>query len=614
MSPKLVGRRMVSAFFKLPTAARRSLIVAWDSFSWIVACFLFLLVRYDLQLSTIQWQLVSIYLVSAVLAQGLIGLITQVYLGRNRVGSFDDATWIGLIVVLTGMPLGLILNTITPNFPRGVALILPPLALVFMAFGRWLFRVVWATRHASGEGVAPTLVYGAGDAGHQVARLIDMTAEPHHRLVGFIDDDPAKRWLRVQGHRVLGTGRQLAEKAAEAGATNVIFAISESGPALLKEVADICDANGLKLQVLPPVKDMIGGRVSLSALRDFNVADLLGRRPIETDLEAISDYVKGKVVLITGAGGSIGSELARQVHRLRPSKLVLLDRDESALHGVQLSLYGVGLLDSDDIALCSIRDYDALKAIFEHHRPDVVFHAAALKHLPLLEQYPGEGWKTNVLGSLNVLRCAHETGVSRVVNVSTDKAADPTSVLGITKHLAEQLTAWYAKQYDLPYVSVRFGNVLGSRGSVFHTFRSQIERGGPLTVTHPDVTRYFMLIPEACELVMQAGAIGDPGDVLVLDMGDPIKIVDVAQRLIAESGKDIEIEFTGLRHGEKMHEVLFSDVENGARSAHPMISHVPVTPVDPSELAAPVFGEEIGVASGSVPARTESEDDLKETW
>ena len=248
---------------------------------------------------------------------------------------------------------------------------------------------------------------------------------------------------------------------------------------------------------------------------------------------------------------------------------------------MQLALYGNGLLDTDETILCDIRDEEALRRVFQRHQPDVVFHAAALKHLPMLERFPTEGWKTNVLGTRNVLKAAHEVGVERFVNISTDKAAAATSVLGRTKRLAERLTAWYADQHRVPYLSVRFGNVLGSRGSVLIAFRQQIEQGGPITVTHPEVTRYFMTIPEACELVLQAGAIGDPGDVLVLDMGEPVKILDVAERMIAESGKQIEIHFTGLRDGEKLHEVLFSSVEVGTESGHELISEVRVPALDP---------------------------------
>lgn len=582
-----VSSLLTRAVVRLPAAWRRSLLVAWDCAAWLVALATFVLVRYDLHLTGPQWRWALAYTAAAVVLQIILGLTTQVYLGRNRVGSFSEATWVGGLVIFIGIPLGLILSMVASDFPRGLGLMLPPIALTFMAAGRWIFRVMYSSQVSRGgnaQAGIPAIVYGAGEAGHHVAHLVDMAEESRYSIVGFLDDDPAKRYLRVRGYKILGTGKDMVQAAREAGAEKVILAISRATPQLIQEVADQCEAHGLRLAVLPPVREMIGGRISLQALRQFNVADLLGRRPIHTDVSAIAGYVTGKVVLVTGAGGSIGAELALQIYKLGPSKLILLDRDESALHGVQLTIYGVGLLDTDDMVLCDIRDYEALKAVFDKHRPDVVFHAAALKHLPMLEQFPAEGWKTNVFGTLNVLRCAKEAGTSQFVNISTDKAADASSVLGRTKRVAERLTAWYAQEHDLPYVSVRFGNVLGSRGSVLYTFRAQIERGGPITVTHPDVTRYFMTIPEACELVLQAGAIGNPGDVLVLDMGEPVKIVDVAERLIAESGKDIEIHFTGLRPGEKMHEVLFSDRENGTPSAHPLISQVRVPGIAPESL------------------------------
>ena len=336
------------------------------------------------------------------------------------------------------------------------------------------------------------------------------------------------------------------------------------------------------MMVLPPLREWTGGQLKLGDIHEFDVTDLLGRTPIKTDLNSIADYVRGKTVLITGAGGSIGSEIARQVHQFGPKELVCLDRDESALHSVQLSIYGTGLLDTPDMVLCDIRDKPALRKIFDAHRPQVVFHAAALKHLPLLEQYPEEGWKTNVHGTLDVLECAAEFGVETFVNISTDKAADPTSVLGKTKRRAEELTAWFAENCAGDYLSVRFGNVLGSRGSVLHTFAQQIDRGGPVTVVDPDITRFFMTIPEACQLVIQAGAIGEGGQVLVLNMGEPVRILDMAKRLIRDSGKDIDVQITGLREGEKLHEVLFSGSEDSAPSAHPLISSVRVEPKDPS--------------------------------
>src|SRR5690606_22033025 len=313
----------------------------------------------------------------------------------------------------------------------------------------------------------------------------------------------------------------------------------------------------------------------------INVADLLGRTKVDTDVSAVAGYLTGKRVLITGAGGSIGSELARQIHRLGCSELMLLDRDESALHAVQLSLHGRALLDTDEVILADIRDTSAVQRIFIERQPDVVFHAAALKHLPMLEQYPLEALKTNVHGTLNVLEAAAAAGVSYFVNISTDKAADPTSVLGLSKRVAERLTADVARRADTgTYLSVRFGNVLGSRGSVLTAFATQIAAGGPVTVTHPEVTRYFMTVEEAVELVIRAAAIGSDGEALILDMGQPVRIVEIAERLIAQSGRDIEIVFTGLREGEKMHEVLVGTTERREPTAFSRISRVPVLPLD----------------------------------
>jgi FlaA1/EpsC-like NDP-sugar epimerase len=301
---------------------------------------------------------------------------------------------------------------------------------------------------------------------------------------------------------------------------------------------------------------------------------------VDTDVAEIADYLRDQRVLVTGAGGSIGSELCRQIAAFGPAELLMLDRDESALHAVSLSIHGEARLDLPQAVLADIRDGEALRELFLQRRPDVVFHAAALKHVNMLEQYPAEGWKTNVLGTRNVLEAATAVGVSHFINVSTDKAADPVNVLGRTKRMAERLTATYAQQNEGRFLSVRFGNVLGSRGSVLETFAAQIARGGPLTVTHPDVTRFFMTIPEAVQLVIQAGAIGNGGEALVLDMGQPVRIADVAAQLIAMDGRPINILFTGLRPGEKLHEELFGSHEQDSRPVHPLVSHVPVPALD----------------------------------
>lgn len=571
--------------------------LGWDLLAWVLAFAGFVLVRYDFQLKESQWIAAIAYGLVVVLVHVAVGFASHHYLGRSKVASFAEVTSLGLLVLIVSVVFGAIFMAFVPNFPNGIALVMPTTALLLMAAGRWGFRGFLASRRKNGAAkpetaATPVLVYGAGEAGTEVARLVETAPEASYRIVGFLDDDRHKRFLRIFGHRILGTGADLVDSVRETGAEQVILAIGRAEPELIQRVADDCTKAGAKLVVIPPVRERIGGRVSLDQLREFNVVDLLGRRQIETDLSDIASLVTNKVVLITGAGGSIGAELSRQVHKLGPEKLFLLDRDESALHGVQLTIHGNGLLDDDQTVLCDIRDHDALQEVFSACKPDVVLHAAALKHLPMLERFPGEGWKTNVLGTLNVLRCAHRVGVTRFVNVSTDKAADASSVLGQSKRLAERLTAFYATKHNLDYVSVRFGNVLGSRGSVIHAFKAQIERGGPLTVTHPDVTRFFMTIPEACELVLQAGAIGKPGDVLVLDMGQPVKIMDVARRLIDVSGRpDVEIQFTGLRPGEKLHEVLFGDHEAGVPSQHPLISQVTVPVLSPTEV---VFDESNG--------------------
>lgn len=597
LTPLDFGRRFVRWVYKLPVLWRRVILVAWDALAWVLGVAALVIIKYDAGLTTPQWYSIAVYLGLAIVFQFVVGMSSQMYLGRNRIGTFDEVASTSALMAAFAVPLGLILTFVLSDLPRGVGFLAPPLVLTFMLASRAIFRILKYSRSRATEfdEAPPALIYGAGEAGHQLAHLIDIAEEPPYRIVGFVDDAPGSRYRRVRNYRVYGTGKDLERVARERGADVIIVAISDANSELLREVSSSADSLQIETVVIPPVREMIGGRVSLAGLRKVNVEDLLGRRPVQTDLREISGYLNGKVVLVTGAGGSIGSELARQVHKLGPSKLVLLDRDESALHEVQLDLYGHGLLDTDDMVLCDIRDYEALKAVFERHRPEVVFHAAALKHLPMLERFPLEGWKTNVLGSANVLRCAQESGVARLVNISTDKAADATSVLGRTKRLAERLTAHYALENNLDYLSVRFGNVLGSRGSVLHSFRAQIERGGPVTVTHPEVTRYFMTIAEACELVLQSGAIGKPGDVLVLDMGEPVLILDVAKRLVTESNQEIEIRFTGLREGEKLHEALFSTLEDSNPSAHPLINQVHVDPISPDGIPEhPMVREEVG--------------------
>jgi dTDP-glucose 4,6-dehydratase len=405
-----------------------------------------------------------------------------------------------------------------------------------------------------------------------------------YRPVGIIDDDKAKRHLRIMGVPVIGRGKDLADAVAKTGATTLVISIARADSKLLRKISDAATTVGLNVKVLPVLDEILAGKSGLSDVRDIAIEDLIGRHPVDTDVSSIAGYVTGKRVLVTGAGGSIGSELCRQLSKFGPADLMMLDRDETGLHDTQLTISGHGLLNTKDVVLADIRDAEALAQIFAERQPEVVFHAAALKHLPMLEQYPDEAWKTNVLGTLNVLDAAMAVGVSTFVNVSTDKAANPTSVLGHSKRVAEKLTAWAAEDSHMRYLSVRFGNVIGSRGSMLPTFQALIEAGGPLTITHPDVTRFFMTIPEACQLVVQAGGIGEPGEVLILDMGEPVRILDVAQRMIAASGKPIEIVYTGLRDGEKLHEVLMGFAEVDSRPKHPKISHAKIPSMSPAQL------------------------------
>jgi dTDP-glucose 4,6-dehydratase len=363
----------------------------------------------------------------------------------------------------------------------------------------------------------------------------------------------------------------------------VVLAVPRADATFVRDVTARAERLGARVLVAPSVDEMLRGSRPVD-LRDVSPEELVGRRAVDTDVEAIADYVRGRRVLVTGAGGSIGSELCRQLSRFAPAELIMVDRDETALQSVQVTLSGHGLLDSREVVLADIRDATALTAVFRARRPEVVFHAAALKHLPLLEQYPAEAWQTNVMGTLNVLEAARAVDVQTFVNISTDKAANPTSVLGRSKRLAERLTAGVAQSTGRRYLSVRFGNVLGSRGSMVPLFRDLIAQGRPVTVTHPDATRYFMTIPEACHLVIQAGAIGAPGEALILDMGEPVKVLDIADRLIALSGRDVDVVFTGLRPGEKLHEELNGSDEVDARPVHPLISHASVPPIDACSL------------------------------
>ncbi len=452
-----------------------------------------------------------------------------------------------------------------------------------MAAIRWVWRLGHERKlRPTGEDITRVIVFGAGEAGAQLVTTMLRSRSSPYLPVAILDDDKAKRSLRIMGVPVVGGRKDMKTEAARFDAEALVIALPSAGAEVLRAIAERAADSHLRVLVLPSVTELLGTSIGLSDIRPISEDDLLGRRVIDTDVDAIAGYLTGRRVLVTGAGGSIGSELCRQLYRFAPSSLVMLERDESALHAVQLSIEGRALLDTRNLVVCDIRDRERLEQVFTEHRPEVVFHAAALKHLPLLEMHPSEAFKTNCIATQNLLEVAAAHGVERFVNVSTDKAADPTSVLGYTKRIAERLTAAAAIDASGTYLSVRFGNVLGSRGSVLTAFHAQIEAGGPVTITDPDVTRYFMTVEEAVELVIQAGAVGHDGEALVLDMGQPVRIDDVARRLIERADRRIEISYTGLRPGEKLHEVLLGSGERDQRPSHPLIAQVPVPPLDAS--------------------------------
>jgi FlaA1/EpsC-like NDP-sugar epimerase len=519
------------------------------------------------------------------------GLLAGLYRGRHPRGSIDEVISVFVAGGLMLVPLALLSGVLVAGQRDGIQTIaggaliaLPTIAVaryvVFTARhgGRWRRR-----RNPATEGVK-VIVFGAGEVGTAlISRLLD---EPDgtYQPVAILDDDPSKRRLRVHGIPVLGDRTKMAETAAATGTTVLVIAIAQASGAAIRDLTARAEQCGLTPKVVPTTTELISGGARIEGVRDPRISDLLGRRQISTDIRAIAGYFTDKRILVTGAGGSIGSELCRQLHQFAPAELTMLDRDESALHEIQLTLHGRALLDSDETVLADIRDKRRIREVFDRFRPQIVFHAAALKHLPLLERYPAEAVQSNILGTLTVLEAAAACGAESFVNISTDKAADPVSVLGYSKKIAERLTAHMAGQADGTYLSVRFGNVLGSRGSVLGALSAQVKAGGPLTVTHPEVTRYFMTVDEAVQLVLQAAVIGGSGEVLILDMGEPVRIADIARRLAARSAHPVDIVYTGLRPGEKLTEDLLGNDETDHRPHHPLVRHAQVKPLDPAEL------------------------------
>ncbi|MFG3707775.1 polysaccharide biosynthesis protein [Micromonospora sp. NPDC047670] len=567
-------------------ARRRAVgFLATDTVAWLIGFVAAAWTRYEFQPPPgLLARAAGIGAVAAVVHVAVAAL-RRLYSGRHPLGSLQEVQGVtGTAITTAGIVLLGLLPSADRPVPASTPLVGGALALLFMFAARFAYRHRRdLAMRPDVRSATPVLLFGMGDAGQGLLRA--MLSDPRGRYlpVGALDDDPDKRDLRIGGVRVLGGRHDVSAAVRRTGASTVIFSVANADAALIRQIREATLETGAAFKVLPPVRDLVDHRITVTDVRDVKISDLLGRRQVVTDLPLSGNSLAGRRILVTGAGGSIGSELCRQVMKADPGELMMLDRDESALHSLQMSLSGRALLDGPELILADLRDDEGIRRIIQERRPDIIFHAAALKHLPLLERHPGEAVKTNVWGTLSVLDACRD--VAKFVNISTDKAADPISVLGYSKRITERLTAHAASRFPGTFLSVRFGNVLSSRGSVVTAFQRQIEAGRPLTVTHPEVTRYLMTVQEAVHLVLQAAEIGRDGEALVLDMGEPVRIADLARQMAEQADSSVPIVYTGLRPGEKLHEDLFGTGEIDTRPLHPLVSHVTVPTLDPMEVS-----------------------------
>lgn len=437
------------------------------------------------------------------------------------------------------------------------------------------------------------LIVGAGDAGAIAARELKQRNYREGRPVGFIDDEPRKQRLHLMGLPVLGTRKDIPRVVKGHDIDQVIIAMPSASGTAIRDIVQICEKIGVDMKIMPAVVDVLSGQIRTSAIREVQVEDLLGRDPVIVDLEGVAGYVTGETVMVTGGGGSIGSELCRQIAKFNPHRLVVVGHGENSIFDIEQELHADYPALNIAAEILDIKDHEKVQLVFQKYKPGVVFHAAAHKHVPLMERNPEEALKNNVLGTSNLAEAADSVGVKTFVLISTDKAVNPTSVMGATKRVAEMIIQGMDKRSKTRFVAVRFGNVLGSRGSVIPTFKKQIAKGGPVTITHPEMVRYFMTIPEASQLVIQAGAMAEGGEIFILDMGKPVKIVDLARDLIRLSGfepeVDIAIKFSGMRPGEKLYEELLTSEEGTTATKHTRIFVAKPNHIDAKKIEELIF-------------------------
>lgn len=581
--------------FKKTVLAKMIFFILADAVLIAVSVLFAFLIRFDGQIPSQYFPFVSRIIALAVIFtipifyfQGLYSFSWS-YVSTSEAVSLFKATTISFIF----LSITLFISKYFPsfqNFPRSILFI--SYLLVFIFCGgiriakRIYLHITGSSRMAKKE---KTLIIGAGDAGEQILRSIISSKISPYYPIGFIDDNPIKQGVSIHGYKVLGRILDIPKIITNEQVKELIIALPSAGNATIKKAVELGRKAGLKkIKIAPLLSEVIDGRVSFKNLKDVDVEDLLGREEVNLNTKQIESFIKDKVVLITGAAGSIGSELSRQTAKFSPNLLLLLDQDETGIFNISKELESNFSDLKIQSLIADIRDKEKISKIFEKFQPKIVFHAAAYKHVPLMEENPDEAVKNNIFGTENLASASLKQGVEKFILISTDKAVNPTSVMGVTKRVSEMICQAYNQKNHTKFISVRFGNVLNSRGSVIPTFREQIKRGGPVEVTHRDMKRYFMLTSEACLLVMQAGAMGQGGEVFVLDMGKPIKIWDLAKEMIRLSGfepdKDIAIVFIGTRPGEKLFEEMLTAEEGTIATQNQKIFMAKLSAMKPEEL------------------------------
>lgn len=561
---------------------KRIFLVAYDIIAVVAASLLALFIRFEGNYAAIPKSYVvkSLqYIPVIIIATIIIFYAFRLYSSLWTYAGAPELINITFACALSALAQMAVMVLFFVQMPRSYYILYGVSLWMFVFLSRFSYRGIRTLikRQESGAATARVLIVGAGAAGNLLVKEIRNSDHVSKRVVCIVDDDKSKEGSYLHGVKVMGNRQNIPELVKQYRIDEIIIAMPSAPAKEIKEILDVCKETGCDLKRLPGVYQLVNGEVGISKLKEVDVNDLLGREPVKVDLSAIMDYVAGKVVLVTGGGGSIGSEICRQVAGHNPKMLVLVDIYENTTYDIQNELKNRFPELNLVVLIASVRNTKRMDMIFETYRPDIVYHAAAHKHVPLMEDSPNEAVKNNVLGTWKVVQAADKWKVKRFVMISTDKAVNPTNIMGATKRICEMIIQTYNNRSRTEFVAVRFGNVLGSNGSVIPLFKRQIEQGGPVTVTHPDIIRYFMTIPEAVSLVLQAGAYAKGGEIFVLDMGEPVKIADLARNLILLSGhkpgEDIQIIYTGLRSGEKLYEEMLMH-EEGLQETENKLIHI----------------------------------------